>query len=71
MGPSEEGFGKHFLVQTLIVTGGLVVVAGGFVAARFFQLRRCNDRVARRLEQRDLESRKHHFRGRPDMELRE
>jgi hypothetical protein len=57
------------IVETVIVVAGLVVVSGGLIAARVFRLKRYGDRVQRRIEQKDLDSRKHHFRGRPDMEL--
>ena len=56
-------------MRTVILTGVLLAMSGGFVAARFFRLRRYDSEVERRLERKDLESRRHHFRGRPDMEL--
>ena len=58
-----------WVVETVGVTAGLIVICGGFVAARVLRMRRYGDRVQRRLEQKDLESRRHHHRGRPDMEL--
>jgi hypothetical protein len=57
------------LVETLGVTLGLVVIFGGLVAARAFRMKRFDDRVARRLEQKDLQSRRHHFPGRADIEV--
>ncbi|HUA94668.1 MAG TPA: hypothetical protein VMB82_03990 [Acidimicrobiales bacterium] len=56
-------------VRTLGITLGVVVLSGGFVAARVFSMRRYGDDVERRLARKDEDSRRHHFRGRPDLEL--
>jgi hypothetical protein len=56
-------------VDVLGPTVGLVVMVGGFAAARAFRMKRYGDGVTRRIERKDLESRRHHFTGRADMEL--
>ena len=48
---------------------GLVVIFSGFIAARGFRWRRQRDALADHLEQKDLASRRHHFRGATDVEL--
>jgi hypothetical protein len=46
-----------------------VVVLAGFIAARGFRWKRQRDALADHLEQKDLASRRHHFRGAADVEL--
>lgn len=48
---------------------GLVVIVSGFIAARGFRWKRQRDALADHLEQKDLASRRHHFRGAADVEL--
>lgn len=47
----------------------VVVVFGGFFVARFFRVRRYDRAMELRGERKDLAKRRHHFRGRPDLEL--
>ena len=49
--------------------GLAVVTQPGFIAARAFRWKRERDRLAAQLEQKDLASRRHHFRGAADVEL--
>jgi hypothetical protein len=51
------------------MVGGVVAISGGFVSANIFRFRRARDRADRRLEMKDEESRRGHFRGREDVEL--
>lgn len=48
---------------------GLVVILSGFIAARGFRWKRQREALADHLEQKDLASRRHHFRGAADVEL--
>jgi hypothetical protein len=51
------------------VVVGLAVVLSGFIAARGFRWKRQGDALADHLEQKDLASRRHHFRGLSEVEL--
>ena len=46
----------------------LFVLCAGFFAANAFRWKRHNREMDRRRERRDLDSRRHHFRGSLDME---
>jgi hypothetical protein len=47
----------------------VVVIVSGWAAQRGFRWKRQKDAFARHLEERDLATRRHHFRGALDVEL--
>jgi hypothetical protein len=60
------------IVSTAVHLGlviGLVVICSGFIAHRGFAWKRQRDAFTDHLEQKDLASRRHHFRGAVDVEL--
>ena len=69
--PASEvpGALQAFFPMNWGMVGGVVAISGGFVAANIFRFRRDRDRADRRLEMKDEESRRGHFRGREDVEL--